>query len=36
MNIQLLTGEKAVAQVPGLIPVAAAIFDDGDRFATLT
>jgi len=36
MDIQLLTGEKAVAQIPALIPVAAAIFDDGDRFATLT
>ena len=36
MEIQLLTGEAAVAAIPALIPVAAAIFDDGDRFATLT
>ncbi len=35
MDIQLLVGEEAVAQVPALIPVAAEIFDDGDRFATL-
>lgn len=35
MDIQLLTGQSAVAQVPALIPVAAAIFDDGDRFSTL-
>jgi predicted GNAT superfamily acetyltransferase len=35
MEIQLLTGDKAVAQIPALIPVAAAIFDDEDRFATL-
>ena len=35
MEIQLLTGEAAVAQVPAFIPVAAAIFDDGDRFENL-
>lgn len=35
MNIQLLTGETAVAQVPVVIPVLATIFDDGDRFEDL-
>lgn len=35
MEIQLLTGEAAVAQVPGFIPVMAGIFDDGDRFEDL-
>ncbi len=35
MNIQLLTGETAVAQVPAVIPVMATIFGDGDRFEDL-
>ena len=35
MNIQLLTGETAVAQVLVVIPVLATIFDDGDRFEDL-
>lgn len=35
MEIQLLTGEAAVAAIPALIPVAAEVFDDGDRFLTL-
>jgi predicted GNAT superfamily acetyltransferase len=35
MEIQVLTGEKAVAQVPTFIPMMATIFDDGDRFEDL-
>lgn len=35
MEIQVLTAVAAVAAFPALIPVAAAIFDDGDRFLTL-
>ncbi|WP_424949373.1 GNAT family N-acetyltransferase [Deinococcus sp.] len=35
MEIQALTAEAAVAAIPALVPVAAAIFDDGDRFEDL-
>ena len=35
MNIQLLTDDAAVAQVPAFIALMATIFDDGDRFEDL-
>ena len=34
-SVELLTGEAALARIPELIPLAAAVFDDGDDFATL-